>query len=87
MTYTIAPDLSIRTIADEIFILQRTTSTIHSFNSTGMMIWKLFQKAASFTEIVHLLSERFDVSQSVAEEDVSQFFFILEKNHLVVMKE
>jgi hypothetical protein len=83
MIYAIAPDLSIRTISNEIFILKRSTSTIHSFNSTGAIIWKSLQQNTPFVEIVRMFAEKFDISREKAEEDISDFLFTLEKNLLI----
>jgi hypothetical protein len=87
MKYAIVPDLSIRMISNEIFILKRSTSTIHSFNATGTAIWKSMEQKTSFDDIVRLLTERFDVSQETAEEDISDFLFSLEKNRLITIQE
>jgi hypothetical protein len=85
MAYTIGADLSIRTISDEIFILKRSASTIHSFNYTGTFIWSLLQARASFPDIVKAVMGRYDVDREMAEEDISTFFFTLEKNGLITI--
>ena len=86
MMYAIEPDLSIRTISDEIFILKRSTSTIHSFNATGSFVWSLLQANASFAEIVQSIMSRFGIDRETAEEDVSTFLFTLEKNKLITLR-
>jgi hypothetical protein len=87
MIYTIEPDLSIRTIDNEFFILKRKTSTIHSFNGTGTLIWKSLQTDIPIADIVQSLVNQFGISKGTAEEDVSDFLFTLEKNKLIALSE
>jgi hypothetical protein len=87
MNYKFADDLSIRAIGEEIFILKRNTSTIHSFNKTGTFIWKLLQEKKSHSEIVELLLKRFDMKKDVVENDLSDFLFGLSKNQILIISE
>jgi len=85
MTYQIAKDLSIRIIKEEIFILKRSTSSIHSFNKTGTMIWNLLQEKKSYSEITQLLLVKFEIAGEIIENDLSEFLFSLSENQLIIM--
>jgi hypothetical protein len=87
MTYHLADDLSERTIGDEIFVLKRGSSTIHSFNATGTMIWKLFRQKAGIDEISRQLSSKFEIDENEALEDVSEFLSVLVDNKMVIIDE
>jgi hypothetical protein len=87
MNYEIVDDLSIRIVGDELFILKRSMSMIHSFNATGTMIWKMLQEKKQIEEIARAISERFDISKNEAEKDVSEFLYSLIKNQLVTLHE
>ena len=87
MSYKTASDLSIRNIGKEIFVLKRSTATIHSFNATGALIWNLLQERSPHSEIAGRLTTQFDVPKDIAEDDVAEFIDSLIKNQLIEIVE
>jgi hypothetical protein len=83
MSYQTASDLSVRNIGTEVFVLKRSTSTIHSFNATGAFIWDLLQNRLQQSEIAARLTTRFAVPMDTAENDVSEFIDSLIKQQLI----
>jgi hypothetical protein len=73
MNYAIAKDLAVRKIEEELFILNRKTSRIHSFNATGAVLWEMTQQGCPSDRMASALVERFDVQSATAEKDVSEF--------------
>jgi hypothetical protein len=87
MNYHLASDLSERTIGEEVFVLKRGTSTIHSFNASGTIIWKLFRQKIGINEISRQLSSQFEIDMNEALEDVSEFLSVLVNNQMVMLDE
>ncbi len=85
MTYEITSDLSIKEIAEELFVYNRKNSTIYSFNGSGVFIWKLVAQHLPFDEISKRLCGEFDVTVSEAEADVADFVKNLLENGLITL--
>ncbi len=67
------PELSVRKIGDDLFVYDRYKALIHTFNRTGTFLWEAISSGASIDEIVKKTTERFNVSESEASEDVRSF--------------
>jgi hypothetical protein len=76
-------ELSMRKIDTEHFILNRATSTFHSFNRSGTYLWEHIQKGFSFEELVDKLVNRFEVSRELAEKDTFEFLMTLQDQHII----
>ncbi|GAG17375.1 unnamed protein product [marine sediment metagenome] len=75
--------LSTRKIGDDVFIFDRKTSTIHSLNRVGTLIWELLADNADTSRITAEIESRFDVDISNAEADVLEFIYELKDKNLV----
>ncbi len=76
-------DISVRKIQEEIFILDRKNSVIHSFNKIGAFIWEHLQSGTGIKEIVMAVVEQFDVDESTAMTDTIEFITELKKKELI----
>jgi hypothetical protein len=56
---------------------------IITLNKSGKVIWEVMQKETSVEEIVQALKEVFEVSDEVANKDVTTFLETLKKHSLV----
>lgn len=83
MKYKIAKELSIKKIEDTIFVLDRKTSTLHSFNDTGAFLWEGVQQQLPVERLCEMLTESFEVSLEQAQIDISEFLNNLEKQQLI----
>ena len=83
MSYAINANLSVRTVGGELFILNRETSDIHSFNRTGTFIWEQLCSATPLERIPGLLALRFETSQEQAGRDLADFLDALERGRLI----
>ena len=87
MTYIKAPEISARTIGDEVFILDRKSSVIHTFNATGAHLWHAVAAGKTFDDTCAELCAAFEVAPNQAREDVAAFIENLTKNNLIVPAE
>jgi hypothetical protein len=78
--------LSIKKIDEEIFILDRKNSAIHTFNKTGTVIWDLLVKKASIEQIEISLQDRFEVDKETALKDINEFLNELKDKKLINMQ-
>ncbi|MBD3345621.1 MAG: PqqD family peptide modification chaperone [Chitinivibrionales bacterium] len=83
MNYTLKPNLSIKKVADELFVLNRETSEICSFNSTGAFIFECLQQGKPFEDIADQLTENFEVSIETAHKDLDGFLQLCADNKLL----
>jgi hypothetical protein len=83
MKYKISADLSVRKIENEIFVLNRKNSNLHSFNKTGAFLWEMAQQGKNADEMLKALTDKYDVSIETAQKDVGDFFVLLQTNGLV----
>lgn len=75
--------ISVRKIENEIFIFDRKTSTIHSFNRVASFIWELLTENVTLDEITEKLCSRFDIDEETAEKDKSDFIKELKTKKLL----
>jgi hypothetical protein len=83
MPFTINEHLSVRTIHDEVFILNRALSRVHTFNKTGSFLWKQLASCDSFDQVIDKLTDKFNIDRAQAEIDVSAFLQTLHDLKLV----
>ena len=72
-----------RKVDNEIFVLQRDNSVLHSFNETGAFLWEMLNKGISLEEMQKQLCEQFDVGADQAQTDVADFVNSLESQALI----
>lgn len=80
-------NLSIRKIHEELFILDRSSSDIHTFNSLGTFIWERLQLEVAFDELVQAIIENYEIDEETALKDAQEFIQELERKKLVIISE
>jgi hypothetical protein len=58
-------------------------ASIYSFNATGSLIWKLLETPKTLADLSDAVSREFDVTLSVAQQDVNSFINELKEVGLV----
>jgi hypothetical protein len=83
MKFKIAEHLSVREIDNEIFILNRNDSHLHTFNESGAMLWKAMARCDSSDAMVDEIMLFYEVNHARAEKDVAEFLGELLTMHLI----
>ena len=83
MQFKISDQLSVRKIENEIFILNRKDSRLHTFNGTGAALWETMQTDGSCNALIKKLTETYNVDPPTAEKDVTDFLNELIAVHLI----
>lgn len=78
------PNLSIRKIDSEIFILNRSTAEIHTFNETGTFIWELIEKKHTIEDISRRISEEYEITPEAAFREIDEFIADLKNKQLIL---
>ena len=73
----LSKNISCRTLAGETFILNRSTSAIHSFNETGNWIWAKLKDGWDSEKIAEALCEEYDVTKDQALADIQNLMISL----------
>lgn len=87
VTYTLKDDLTVKKIKDELFVFDRTSGIIHTFNESGRVFWEELTAKTSFSAIVDKVVNEFDVSKETASEDLFDFIQELEVRALLSIVE
>lgn len=66
-------EVAVRTIGGECFVVEPGTSTIHSFNAVGAMIWQHLDGLHTVASVVEHVTAEFDVDIDTARDDVLGF--------------
>jgi hypothetical protein len=83
MKFKIAEHLSVRKIDNEVFILNRNDSHLHTFNESGAALWKAMERCDSSNAMVDEILLVYEVDRDQAEKDVSEFLSELLSEHLI----
>ena len=81
--FKINPEISIKKIADEIFMYNRQQSLIHSFNETGALILESIQNQLDTEQICQKISSEYEIDAKTATEDTLQFIEILLQQKII----
>ena len=84
-SYSLNNALSVRKVDEEIFILDRSTNVLHSFNGTGAFIWERLQRSDQLDDIAAAVAADYEVTPEQVREDVFDFLLTLEKAHLLTV--
>lgn len=79
MQYELSSDLAIRTMEDEVFVFDRKSSTLHTFNSTGAVLWRALQDEVPAESLAAALVKEFEIDTAQAQDDVEEFLNTLEQ--------
>ncbi len=82
--YKINPEISIKKIADEIFMYNRQQSLIHSFNETGALILESIQNELDIEQICQKISFEYEIDAKEAREDTLQFIETLLQQKIIL---
>jgi hypothetical protein len=85
MRYKLSDNLSIRKIEQEIFILNRADSRLHTFNEAGAFLWNAVQNNELSEAIVDEFVNNYDVDRPTAQGDVANFLEDLSSQHLITI--
>jgi hypothetical protein len=83
MKFKIAEQLSVREIDNEVFILNRNDSHLHTFNESGAALWKAMGRCDSSDAMVDEIMLQYEVNRDQAEKDVAEFLSDLLTMHLI----
>jgi len=75
--------ISVRKIENDIFIFDRKTSTIHSFNRVASFIWELLTENVTMDKIAEKVCSQFDIDEETAEKDKTDFIKELKNKKLL----
>ncbi len=64
------PDLSVRTVDQEIVILDKETGEVHQLNQTASYIWDLFDGYTTVEQVKESLARDYDIDLAQASADV-----------------
>lgn len=54
-----------------------------TLNESGAFLWNLLENSATEDELVQKMTAEYDVEESIARQDVTEFIKILKENHIV----
>lgn len=75
--------ISVRKIENEIFIFDRKSSKIHSFNRVASFIWELLIDNVDPEKITEKLCDQFEIDTETAEKDTTEFITELNEKTLL----
>ncbi len=75
--------LASREIDDEAVVLDTEQRVYHALNPSGRLLWGLLETGADRRDLVTALTERYDVSEATADDDVRAFLDALATRQLV----
>lgn len=82
---TLTPNLTVRKISDEFFILDRNTGFVHTFNGTGGFIWERLYNGDDFENVVKSLHSAYGIAIDTARKDVFEFLLKIEKTGILTI--
>jgi Coenzyme PQQ synthesis protein D (PqqD) len=69
-------------VADAVVVFDLRTSTYVSIDGTGAMLWEALARGADIDQLVHLVTEQFDVTAEIAHADINIFLTDLKTRRL-----
>lgn len=81
--FIINPEISVKKIADEIFMYNRQQSLIHSFNETGALILESIQEQKNIEQICQKVVSQYEIDPHEAQEDILQFLEALLQQNII----
>jgi hypothetical protein len=70
-------------IGEEAVIMNLSGAHVVGLNTTGALVWSLLEEQDE-AGLVRAVTERFDIEESAARDDVREFLALLRKRGLVV---
>jgi hypothetical protein len=81
--FRVLPDVLARRVGDELVLVHSARNEVFSLNSTGARLWELLSEGRSRSETVEQITEEFDVTREMAEEEADRLLAALERENLV----
>ena len=86
--YLIDPGYAVREIAGEyiavpVEVSSKAPPQTVLLNETGYFLWTLLQQETTYKNLIHRMTDEFEVSADEAEKDVDEFLSCLEKYNLL----
>lgn len=86
--YLIDPGYAVREIAGEYIAVPVEVSSAAPpqtvlLNETGYFLWTLLQQETTYKNLIHRMTDEFEVSADEAEKDIDEFLSCLEKYNLL----
>jgi hypothetical protein len=85
--YELKSDLTIRKIKNELFVFDRNSATVHTFNEIGAQIFQLIENSIPQSEIAPIILEHYDISIETCQNDILEFLQQLQDKKLIRVKE
>lgn len=82
--FKINPEISVKKIADELFMYDRQQSLIHSFNECGALILESIQKQLDIDQICLEITSQYEIDVKEAREDLLQFIETLVQQNIIM---
>lgn len=86
----IRKDLTLRQVGDDFIIVEPgqgkvDMSKVYTLNATTAWLWEQLSTKDKFSkqDIIDLLLQRYDVSESQAQKDIEKLIAVFKKNNLV----
>jgi methyltransferase-like protein len=76
-------ELICREVEGEVVIYNSDLESVHALNSTAAIIFQLFDGKHNLSEITDAITERFEIEEQLAWEDISKIVSELEKLKLI----
>lgn len=73
MKYSLDKSVAVKDIQEELFLFNRNSGRVHSFNDTGRTIILNIQKKSPRKAIIDALCDEYDISRATASSDLEIF--------------
>ena len=83
MTYRVSPEISYRSVYDEVVILDVKGDRYLGLNQSGAVVWETLAQGGSPTDAVDALVTRFGIDRDRSRSDVDALIADLVKNGLL----
>jgi hypothetical protein len=82
-TYSISPDAVANRMGDQIVVVHVGTDRIFELNSTAARIWDLLSEGRDRNEIQRLVSQEFNVSETLASRQIEELLSSLVSENII----
>ena len=81
------PEQQFTYIDNEVVMLSLNQGEYYGLDSVGTRIWELLEEERSFSELVALLMEEFEVEEQHCQADTREYLETLYEKELLIVKE
>lgn len=78
------PDTAVRVIDSLAFVMDASSSQLHSLNEVGTRVWDLCDGTHTVEEIVTVIADEFHADRVTVQSDVLTYFDVLLEKSLIV---